>query len=321
MKFPKHLALLSLTVSMMLAIDINLPVLGALQSKKVLPEVELRGDTLLAQRRRFRFRRRRIRASSRRHIGARRGSCLASNKEVTALLPPDTISSEKEVPREDNIWLTTLAHPTVFFHLPENSVRKAHFVLHEVSKDTDKKVIYKTAYSAIVKLPEPVSPNSLNPPGVISLNLAENEKQTQLPELEIGKSYLWNLMLFCNKDDLSGNPEINGWIKRIDPNTSLKNQLDANSTETDESNTDYILTDRLNESEIRDQPLVYAEAGIWYSALTSLASLHQANPNDLEIKEDWRTLLQEVNNTAIAEDPIIGSATIIKVSLGEFSLD
>ena len=312
MSYSKHLQTLSLSLAMALAIGSSLPVLGALHDSKNIPHVEGETDVLLISRR-FRFRRRRIRASRRRRIGARRGSCFAKGKKVTALLPPDESTTETTIDAnstpKDTIWLTAKEYPTVFFHLPENSANKAEFVL----QDKDGNI----AYSATIQLPGQATEDSPRSAGVISLSLADTN--VDLPPLETGKSYIWTLYIMCNSNDLSGNPLINGWIQKIDPNSPLVPQLNQDSTINSNDDVDgtYVLADELNKVESQDKPLVYTDAGIWYDAVTSLAELHNGDPDNLEIKSDWEELLQSVENEEIAESNIVGSAIIDQVFIGQ----
>ena len=60
---------------------------------------------------------------------------------------------------------------------------------------------------------------------------------------------------------------------------------------------------------------MYTNNGIWYSAVSSLAQLRNENPEDLDIKLDWETLLKSVKLEEISDKPIRGSATIQKIQV------
>jgi Domain of Unknown Function (DUF928) len=55
----------------------------------------------------------------------------------------------------------------------------------------------------------------------------------------------------------------------------------------------------------KDNSEIYAEKGIWYDAVTSLAQQRLQRPNDLKIRQDWRDLLESANLEEIAKQPLI----------------
>lgn len=166
-----------------------------------------------------------------------------------------------------NIGATLAAYPTFFFYIPDVNLEgvEGEFIL----KTQDDQEIYKE----IVALPAGDS--------IVKVKLTPTRA---LPPLEVGKSYYWIFSLLLDKVDRSGNTDVAGWIKRIEPNSAIKNQLVA-------------ATDK-------EKPAIYANNGIWYEALTSLANLHCASPNDKTINANWRSLLQQVELTEIAKKPL-----------------
>ncbi|NES83999.1 MAG: DUF928 domain-containing protein [Moorea sp. SIO2B7] len=319
MKFCKNSLYFGL--SLVLVMGITPPGL-ALLSGENFAELEVKTDVLLARtRRRLYFRRRNLRARGFWRPGATRGSCpLPPGEKVTALIPPDVKKDDSGnlTPDKDkygrykygkNLSYTVSSAPTVFFYIPEinkkatNHLKEAEFVTAElVLKDKDKNKLHKTK----VKLP--------NQSGIVSLTLSEDPA---FPNLEVGKSYQWDLTIICTPTDWKSNPKVGGWIHRLDPNSSLAPQYQASSDNIDNVNVDdlepgYIIADELKITETDDHPSVYAEANIWYDTLSSLARLIKANPDDSSIKEDWQNLLTDVGHEAIASKRLVGDATIIE---------
>lgn len=174
---------------------------------------------------------------------------------LTALMP------------SSNIGVTLADYPTFFFYIPDVNLEgvEGEFIL----KNQDHQTIYKeivalTAGDSIVRVELTPTP--------------------ALPPLEVGKSYYWIFTILLDKVDRSGNTDVAGWIKRVEPNSLIKNQLVA-------------ATDKA-------QPGIYASNGIWYEAVTSLANLRCASPNDQTILSNWKSLLQQVELPEIATKPL-----------------
>ena len=196
----------------------------------------------------------------RREGGGSRGPCIknAVNDKVLPLVPR-------------NIFGTTMAeYPTFLIYLPplsEDYEPQMKFVL----KGDNEQEIY-TTQSAIGR-----------DRGIISISLPAS---SNVPPLQTGKTYQWSFTLICNTEDPSGNSLAEGLIQRIEPNTTLKQQLQQAASP-------------------RDKVIVYAAAGIWYDALSILAQVHRLQPEDPQLKKDWADLLQSVNLEKIATEPLL----------------
>jgi hypothetical protein len=114
--------------------------------------------------------------------------------------------------------------------------------------------------------------------GVIALNLPEEIT------LEPGDTYYWTLEVLCNEDDRSRNYYVEGLVQRITPEAAL--------------------AARLEQAPPRDRPALYANAGLWYETLSSLAQLRYENPADISLQADWENLLDSVNLTTVADAPL-----------------
>ena len=112
-------------------------------------------------------------------------------------------------------------------------------------------------------------------PGIIAITIPKDQ-----PELQPG-IYRWTVSLVC---DSSKPPFVQGMIKRVQPNSELTEALQKTPAE---------------------QWSVYAQAGIWYDAIATLATLRQAQPNNPQLESDWKKLLQQVKLDALVTAPLI----------------
>jgi hypothetical protein len=174
------------------------------------------------------------------------------------------------------LGLTVAEHPTFWFYVPYSlnsppSVLSVEFVL----QDEKSKEVYKTVLTT-----------SENSPGVFSFELPSTA-----PALEVGRRYYWNLTISCdnglsqeNSWDYANKPYVDGWVERVELNPSLKTQLEQATP--------------------LQSVALYAKAGIWHEAVTSLGKLRRENPKNTALMADWNELLKSVDLDAIAQDPI-----------------
>ncbi|MEG4027339.1 MULTISPECIES: DUF928 domain-containing protein [unclassified Microcoleus] len=184
-----------------------------------------------------------------------RGGCASiSQLSLTALVP------------KNNIGRTVSDYPTFFFYLPQTEAELAEFTLNDESG----KQIYKQDLTI------------RNLSGVIGVSIPADKN---VPPLEVGKSYTWNLTVICDSQDRSSDQIESGTVKRVEISADIRRQLD--------------------QAEPRQKSVIYAENGIWQDALSTLAAARQANPNDAELAADWESLLDAVTLGKIAKEPIV----------------
>ena len=150
--------------------------------------------------------------------GGSRGCQQARSVALTLLAPAEETA------------LTSLGHPTFYWHISEQVELPMVFTL--VESGGDKAILEKT-----ISQPQP---------GVIGFTLPDN-----IEELEVGKEYQWSVSLVCNYQRPSANIVGRAWIRRVNFSPELKQAL-ATITSPQE----------------RGQAL--AQAGIWYDALAYL---------------------------------------------------
>lgn len=261
----------------------------ALPNASLAQQVNLKSEqpTLLAQRGFSGFSQRYGVAPRRRSTPFRRGSCLPPQAEMTALFPTEDVITESSDPQNwgnDRTWFTNEAYPTIYFHMPQNSASTAEVVI----EDSDRNIVY----SAIVSLPDQ---GNLHPQGFLGVDFSDKAQELNIPTLDPNETYLWEVQLICDNLDRSGNPLVTGWITRLDQAESEEiNQI-------------------IEQEDTREIPWTYAQQGIWYSTLNSLAHNYINNSNN----EDWKTFLEAIGYNEIASDPFLGMAEVEAVFLGD----
>lgn len=101
------------------------------------------------------------------------------------------------------------------------------------------------------------------------------------PALAVDDLYRWQFHLTCPEAD-QAYFQVNGVIVRRSPPASFTEQLTTASP--------------------RQRVVFLAAQGLWYNALTELAELRLANPDDEQLLEDWANLLQ--HPSVLLEDMI-----------------
>lgn len=217
--------------------------------------------------------------------GASRGRCPTSSKYLTALVPMIAATADKShnpvlasVPTGSVLGLTVTDHPTFWFYFPYSltSARPVEFIL----KDDKDNIIYQTELS-----------ESGTTPGVVGFKLPDT-----VPPLEVNKRYNWFFTIACDSNNSTSSdleePNkifVSGWVERVPLNSALQRQLEQATP--------------------RQQARLYANAGIWHEAVTTLAELRRQNPNDATLRQEWANLLRSVDLAAIAPEPITSMLT------------
>lgn len=177
----------------------------------------------------------------------------------------------------NNLGLTLTGYPTFFWYVPKSKAEALEFKLLDGENG-------QVIYQKILAVPE----NS----GIVSFTLSNNE----LPApLEVGKMYHWFFTMVCppNSDqelpDKSGNVIVDGWVERTELSPSLVNKL--------------------KNAAPSDRPALYAAAGLWHDSLTTLVELLCQKPDDRNLKNQWKKLLDSVGLNVIVEQPILNCCT------------
>jgi Domain of Unknown Function (DUF928) len=200
--------------------------------------------------------------------GASRGCAAASaagSQPLMALVPEQTLSATSTT----QVWgLTSAEHPRFWFSVPYDpaTVSAIEFVLQNAQDQT----VYRT--------PVPVP----SAPGIIAVQLP-----TTGAGLDINQPYHWFLKVrtACEPNQAATLEYVEGWVQRTPLNPGL--------------------SDRLAQATPQQQAALYAENGIWYDALNTLAELKLARPDDQAIAQDWTALLKAVGLEKLATQPLV----------------
>jgi hypothetical protein len=263
----------SLTLSVGLAVSATLPAIASIKDNTFSQGSHNRSEIVLAQRRsRLGFKVRGIRPSVSREGGISRSVRCGLNGqpvEVTALLPK-TNEAELSTKEEIEVEKTVSAHPTFLIHVPQTSGKNAAFMMRKKISATEDEIVYEQN----VALPET--------PGIVSISLPADAAA-----LEVDQLYNWTFQVVCDPTDREKDLTVEGAVQRIVLNPDLVNQL--------------------KKAEPRDRPEIYANAEIWTDAVSTLADLRKANPNDPQLEQDWNDLLSSVGLDTVAQATVIGS--------------
>lgn len=177
---------------------------------------------------------------------------------------PNSLALAPLVPHSA-IALTQAAYPRFFWYFPQTQARRAEFRLLSVVRDGnrlwDDLLIYQTEFQ--------ISGDE----GIASLQLPST---LNLPPLEVGQPYRWYVSLLCDPNDPTHNITVNGWVERSTLNPSQSQALQQLTG-----------NDRAN---------LFAQEGLWFDTLATLADLQCQNPQrptSAPAANFWRELLAD----------------------------
>ncbi|MGF1492906.1 MAG: DUF928 domain-containing protein [Microcoleaceae cyanobacterium] len=184
--------------------------------------------------------------------GGARGACPTDLAEAKPLIPvlPEAQASP-----------TISDRPALFVYVPEASVQRAFFSLEDESG--------QSVYQSKFELPQDS--------GILKITLPKTA-----PALEIGKRYLWSLVMICGEELEPDSPMITGWMERQQP-------LDGSTSAPVSLN----------------QAAILGQAGLWYDMIDVLAQLKQTQPDDSTILQVWRTELISAGLEEIVDQPFL----------------
>ncbi|MDZ8066250.1 MAG: DUF928 domain-containing protein [Nostoc sp. DedQUE08] len=164
--------------------------------------------------------------------------------------------------------LTTDEHPTFWFYVPyvPKNINLVKFVLLNEQNNS------------LTKEPIPITLS--NTPGVIRVSIPKTEKP-----LEIGQYYHWYFLIDCNPQSRSDDIAVEGLVQRIIPKEELTRALDTATP--------------------RQRVALYAQAGVWQDALTTLGELRTRQRQDATLATDWKDLLESVGLENISTEAIV----------------
>jgi hypothetical protein len=157
---------------------------------------------------------------------------------------------------------TTSERPTIYFISPKVAGNGVFTLIEQNDRLTpSQKAVYRKEFSL------------QNEAGIIAFKMPDDA-----PIMEIGKIYYWKI-------DFGRDTEAKtayGMIKRVLPTAKLVNQLK-------------------NISKPIDRAALFAQEGIWFEAVQTLAEAQQTTPTSGEIVDEWTALMKSVNLSMVLE--------------------
>jgi hypothetical protein len=163
----------------------------------------------------------------------------------------------------DGLAATAEALPNFYFYIPPaeeaSKPNRDGPLLEFVLRDESDRLVYEAIFSATSK------------GGIVPFQLPTSPR---FQGLAVGQNYHWYLSIIYDPADRSYDDVVEGWIRRVAPQTELSEQL------------------------ARATPLERVEllqaANLWYEALDTLAQLKQSRPDDPRVDQMWNQLLKDI---------------------------
>lgn len=161
----------------------------------------------------------------------------------------------------DEIGETTLEQPSLFWF--QSKPAEAKFELTLLQENKAKPIVQ-------------VSIERSSKAGIQRLKLADHGAK-----LSPGVEYQWVVALVNDPDNRSKDLVASGVIKRVEPSADLK--------------------DKVSKAAPGSLAAIYADAGVWYDALSALSDQIDAHPEDKALRQTRADLLQQVGLKAAAK--------------------
>lgn len=219
-----------------------------------------------------------VRPSRYRIAGLSRSGSCPNQARLTAFVPPPR--AEEKISKSFGAIDTTLsAHPTVWVHLSAIPAKaQVQFTLQDA---LGRKELYNTRFTLTGQT------------GILGIRLPKS-----VPDLKVGESYFWQLAIQCDgQDPNSDRIAIGSWLQRVSPD-QIKSIPSFDPKP---------LVQELVRATEADKPALYASLGVWQDAVTTLVDLQRQQPDNQELKEDWRSLMVGAQMTEFVNAPILGT--------------
>ncbi|MEG4571891.1 DUF928 domain-containing protein [Microcoleus sp. N3A4] len=164
---------------------------------------------------------------------------------------------------------TISAKPTFFYYLPVALDKTVQF---ELADERDK-TLYKKSFRMVTTRA-----------GIVSVSFGSDGNS---PTLEVGKNYQWYFTIKCDPKNTTDDVLVSGWINRTALAPTVKTELDR--------------------SPDRAKLSIFAQQGLWYEYLATLAQLRMESPSDASLALKWLEVLNSVELGKIAQEPLIAS--------------
>ncbi len=103
--------------------------------------------------------------------------------------------------------------------------------------------------------------------------------------LAVGQQYKWNLALICDPAERQRDIVLEGRLERVELSSTLNHLLETSSP--------------------LEKAKLYAQNGLWYDTVATLADLKRSLPQNSQIGAEWHELLQSVGLTELSQVPVV----------------
>lgn len=187
------------------------------------------------------------------------------SKDLVALVPLNATDSKSTLS-----WgLTTKERPTFWLYITDspNSILSGKFSLWRWdANNKDETTVYESQLAFT------------NTPGIISVTLPATTEPLQIDQWY---HFYFFIDVECPQNGVPETISAEGWIRREEPNTDLKTQLQS--------------------ATLLQQAILYGKNGFWYDMLKALAELKQTEPKN----QQWAEVLRSTGLEKVASEPIV----------------
>ncbi|MBD2571016.1 DUF928 domain-containing protein [Anabaena lutea] len=124
---------------------------------------------------------------------------------------------------------------------------------------------------------------------IVDLNATSGITSFKIPQaaepLAVGKQYKWNLALICDPEERQRDIVLEGRLERVELSSALNSSLATASP--------------------LEKAKLYAQNGLWYDTVATLADLKRSLPQNTQIGAEWQELLQSVGLTELSQVPVV----------------
>jgi hypothetical protein len=129
--------------------------------------------------------------------GGSRGGCITDNRQLTALIPENTIGK------------TATTSPKLFFYIPETN-EADNVALEFVLRDRQDNLVYETLLK------------TNHQSGIIGIDLPNSLKSN---DGKTKNNYHWYLSMICNPHNRSYDVVVEGWIQKVELQPNIEQKL------------------------------------------------------------------------------------------------
>ena len=198
--------------------------------------------------------------------GASRDRCPQVSRPLTVLMPTSLRTTQTGRQVKDVWGLTTMESPMLWFYNPYTGADRYPVELIIRGDHHNGKILARRS----VLMPKN--------PGVFNLSMPET-----FTNMNINDRRYWQLNLNCDPKRTGVPIRLEGMVQRVELSPADLKAIEAAKTP-------------------HDLAVQYADRGLWLDALDLIGNARTAEPENLGVKDDWKSLLDSAGLSEFAED-------------------